>query len=208
MGALVVTPPEITPQILEFCRNELGCGGAPFFIEITAARRAKPGECHYNVDHAIQVQGGRQVFGWAIWQGHSWIEAEFHGIHETANGELVDLTPDADGETRRLFVVDTKHTFQGRAIPKHYKVLTPSVAVAKGIEKFAAANKIRCQYVAGRRMPMSVALEIHLLEAAGGTLLQEGVRRKFKPTEKERRLARQLKRRAKRDARKSKGGAL
>ena len=51
-------------------------------------------DCFVNVEQAIAKNGGRAVYGWAIWQVPGvYIEAEFHCVWENDAGEMLDVTP-------------------------------------------------------------------------------------------------------------------
>lgn len=113
------TPRVITPLIRKRCRNLCG-GNEPQYIPITPIPGARYYSCHTNVDWHIQRHGGTNVYGWAIWSNPIWFEFEFHSVWQSPSGELVDITPDADGETQRLFVIDPTRVFAGVTHPKRY----------------------------------------------------------------------------------------
>ncbi|APO98907.1 hypothetical protein BJD13_07325 [Xanthomonas perforans] len=61
-----------------------------------------------NVDKFISANSGEKVIGYKIWYlPESYIEAERHAILR-CDGELRDLTFNADGETSILFVPDAQ----------------------------------------------------------------------------------------------------
>jgi hypothetical protein len=72
------------------------------------------GACHLNVAHRVQHHGGERVFGWMIWTGPMFTEGEFHSVWRSPDGELLDITPRADGEKFILFVPDPKTKVQAR----------------------------------------------------------------------------------------------
>lgn len=68
----------------------------------------KAGFCHANVLHHVKHHGGNQVCGWMIWEGASFVEAEFHSVWQNGeDGELLDITPRVDGESEVLFLPDS-----------------------------------------------------------------------------------------------------
>lgn len=138
----VVTPPTITPEIVEFCKS-IGCDSAPVYLPIKQVQGALPGRCHPNVQAMIDKHGGKAIYGWVVWGNKDWLETEFHSVYQTPTNELLDITPDPDGETRRLFVVDPNRVFEGYAPPKHYKVLSDKLNIIKAVSLFKKANVLR-----------------------------------------------------------------
>lgn len=106
------TPPEpINGQVRNFCWSL--SHKKPVFLLFTAVDNCYiSGHCHLNVKHRIRECGGRRVYGWVIWQQGRMIEAEFHCAWETPDGQLLDITPRADGEERVLFVPDPKRKIE------------------------------------------------------------------------------------------------
>ncbi|MBB5746610.1 hypothetical protein [Brevundimonas variabilis] len=77
--------------------------------------------CHMNAKHLAMSPGGRRVHGWAIWQYPSFAQAEFHSVWEDLDGNLVDVTPHRNGQTKVMFVRDPSLVIErdpetGRAI--------------------------------------------------------------------------------------------
>lgn len=115
------TPLEISPVIL-MASSELSAGHQPYYLEITSGKDDKFLDCHNNVSRKIATEGGSQLFGWVFWEApEMWIEAEFHSIFVSPLGEQIDLTPDKEGMTRRLFLPDpTKEWSPELDHPKRY----------------------------------------------------------------------------------------
>jgi len=71
-------------------------------------------ECFENVRMCVEQRGGSALYGWLIWR---WpgvlVEAEFHCVWQSASGELEEVTPRPDGDTRVLFVADPDRTYAG-----------------------------------------------------------------------------------------------
>lgn len=140
----VITPPEIDADVLAATKSFND--QAPFYINITPTPFAGTGRCHFNVTQQIEKAGGTAFFCWAIWQCKAWVEAEFHCLWKKPDGTLVDITPDPDGETRRLIQAELIRRFEGRAIPKKWFLLSDEDKVAEAIAMFAKADRIRCAY--------------------------------------------------------------
>lgn len=143
---------QITPSIRDFA-VELECG-EPTYIPIIPGNgfgidfECLPGQCHLNTAVASKQMGGEPVFGWSIWENTNgdWLMAEFHSVWKTPQSELIDVTPDLDGETCRLFCIDPVRTFDGRCIPSRYKVLTKKRNVVRAVHLLNRANDIQCRY--------------------------------------------------------------
>jgi len=97
-------------------------------------------ECPSNVRRHIQSDGGDAITGWQIWE---WvglmIEAEFHQVWRSADGELRDVTPKVLPFPRILFVPDPRLTYDGRQINNIRRALTSDNRVREFI---ALADRI------------------------------------------------------------------
>ena len=104
-------PTAITDYILTFC-NTIVPGGVPIFIGITPDRDSRPLDCFMNVRHAVEKQGGRIQYGWAIWEWRGvFVEAEHHAVHDLGNNQpWRDITP-CRGYQSRLFLPDDSATY-------------------------------------------------------------------------------------------------
>jgi hypothetical protein len=115
LGKLQTTPVGITPPILAFCESitpEL----EPLFLNVpplTSGNQHMLSEAHFNVREHTKREGcGSIQYGWVIWeQPNVLLEAEFHSVWKAPNGELIDITPQMDGEKQVLFLADPVRTF-------------------------------------------------------------------------------------------------
>lgn len=66
------------------------------------------GRCAFNVERVLQKAGGRDVYGWTLWQGRYVVEAEAHVVWQPdERSPVVNVTPHADGRILPgLFVED------------------------------------------------------------------------------------------------------
>jgi hypothetical protein len=62
--------------------------------------------CHVSAKHRAINEGGKRVHGWALWDFEGFIVGDHHSVWETAEGELVDVTPPKCGADQVLFVRD------------------------------------------------------------------------------------------------------
>lgn len=70
-------------------------------------------ECFPNVEKKITNDGGKLIYGWQIWEDQYFIEAEFHGIWESPEGNLIDISPKKNNEKRILFIQDKNRVYEG-----------------------------------------------------------------------------------------------
>ena len=66
--------------------------------------RYKTAQCSVNVCHCVRERGGKAVNGWQIFELRHVTSLSFHCIWESPDGELIDITPAAQGETEMLFL--------------------------------------------------------------------------------------------------------
>src|SRR5205085_4684270 len=63
--------------------------------------------CYKDVERQVVEFGGEIAYGWEVWE---WpriiIEAEFHAVWRSPEGDLTDVTSKADGEQAIVFISD------------------------------------------------------------------------------------------------------
>lgn len=102
------TPAAITPEIIAFCDSLKA--DPPVYLPVQKDRNGMYGFCNIGVLEKIKVDGGAIRFGWIIWEyPRAYLTAEFHAVWVSATGELIDITPKPDGETRIVFAGDTSY---------------------------------------------------------------------------------------------------
>jgi hypothetical protein len=86
--------PADTPQVRAFCRSLLP-GGELMRVPVNPPGWAEPEYCTDNVRMMIERHGGRAQSGWRIMESlpHVLLEAEFHVIWISPDGEALDVTP-------------------------------------------------------------------------------------------------------------------
>jgi len=88
------------PHTQEFCRNVV-TNGAPINVTCRPLPNYPENECFPIVEEYVADNGGERIIGWAIWERRGvFIEAEFHAIWRSPEGENIDIVP-------RLFPVDS-----------------------------------------------------------------------------------------------------
>lgn len=145
------TPRNITPEIESFAASIVGDSPSLTFNSIEAVPEAQLERCHQNVGMHCDKNGGEAVFGWSIWECDLWIEAEFHSVWRDDHGLHHDITPDRDGESKRLFVEDRSRKWDPvtkRAQPRRYFAKTKNRHALKFIDIKKQQESIRTKYAA------------------------------------------------------------
>lgn len=116
MSTITTTPPKVTPAVHRLT-DSVVLGAEPVYLPVRPEADAIVHECFPNVQAKIARDGGQMLCGWQLWE---WpdvlVEAEFHAVWVSPCGELIDITPKPEGETRILFVPDPGRRYEGVAI--------------------------------------------------------------------------------------------
>jgi hypothetical protein len=105
------TPRRISPVIVRLCAA-LDPTQTPRYVPVRPDPDAKVQDCFFNVRTSVERRGGRLQFGWTIWEWPSTlVEGEFHAVWVSPDGMWVDVSPKPDGESRILFLPDSKREF-------------------------------------------------------------------------------------------------
>lgn len=143
------TPDAITHEILEFCR-EIDPTQEPVYIYVTPEDGQLILECLDNVERLVKERGGEIQHGWIIWEAPGYLlDAVFHAVWRSPDGDLVDVTPQMDGETRILFLPDSYMTFNGGVVANRRKALSNSLEVQALIHEGEAMDAAREEYHSG-----------------------------------------------------------
>jgi hypothetical protein len=95
-------------------------------------------DCFPVVARHVDRAGGEPCYGWRIWElPWAYVEAEFHVVWRSPDGELVDITPTQTGISRILFVPDPSAVYEGRQVKNVRRALSPNSLVD---EFFRAAD--------------------------------------------------------------------
>jgi hypothetical protein len=107
------TPSQITRAVRRLA-EKVAPGNQAVFLAVKPEADAVVNECFPNVEAKIARMGGHMLCGWQLWEWpHLLIEAEFHAVWVSTEGEMVDITPKAQGETRILFVPHQRRRYEG-----------------------------------------------------------------------------------------------
>lgn len=110
--AATTTPVEISEAIIKFCA-QIDPTQTPAFIRPKPDPKAVLHECYANVRRKIKNHGGSMQLGWLIWETPGiMLEGMSHAVWRSPQDELVDVTPQMDGEAQLLFLPDSSATIQ------------------------------------------------------------------------------------------------
>ena len=92
----------------------IGSTEEPVYLDVKTEPFAEVAECFSSVKEKVRRDGGSMQLGWQIWQiPDIMIEAEFHAVWKSPDGELIDITPKKCRIDRILFVPDSKARYYG-----------------------------------------------------------------------------------------------
>lgn len=122
-------------HVLEFCDSVVPAQ-LPILIPHEPLANKPLLECLTIVPEHVAHYGGKQLTGWAIWEGPHIIEAEFHAVWQDPDGRIVDLTPRPPemALANILFLEDPSREYTGRQIDNIRKALVDSFNVKRLIK--------------------------------------------------------------------------
>lgn len=171
MNNTTTTPSKLTDQIVAFCR-EIDPTAEPEYIDVTPSPNGMVKECFETTDAHVAVNGGTVQHGWIIWETPGiLLDAEFHAVWCDSNGQLIDVTPKEDGETRILFLPDSKRVWKRELVPNIRKIIRDSPALRRHLAFADLAHRIRKKHfmngrldakAASRDLAVALAREQHL----------------------------------------------
>lgn len=123
------------PHVLEFCSTVVP-GQLPILVPHEPLANKPLLECLTIIPEHVAHHGGKQLTGWAIWEGAHIIEAEFHAVWQDTEGRIVDLSPRPPQMTLAsiLFLEDPSREYTGRQIDNIRKPLVDSFNVKRLIK--------------------------------------------------------------------------
>lgn len=148
------TPKAITPQILELCKR-IDATQTPVFVPVMPVSGTLRNECFPNVQSHIKQYGGAIQYGWMIWEYPIGVEGVFHACWVDTSGQLVDITAKDDGETKILFLPDSKKVYEGIPIDNVRQLSTKNPVILRGIRFEEEFHKVRVKHnIDGRSCAM------------------------------------------------------
>ncbi len=110
------TPLAISDKILALCQS-ISKSESPVYVQCKPEPYAQINECIPAVKKKVKECGGRIRYGWQIWEWPNvLIEAEFHSIWVSPDGQLLDITPKPWVVENILFLPDTDVKYEGKQI--------------------------------------------------------------------------------------------
>jgi hypothetical protein len=111
------TPRDIHKYVKQLI-EKIGAGTTPVWVDIRPTRAARISECFINVPNHIQKHMGGMQYGWTIWQvANLFVEAEFHAVWVSPQGQYLDITPKPERDTRILFLPDDSRKWEDKLVP-------------------------------------------------------------------------------------------
>lgn len=131
--------------VTSFCRSVVQ-GQIPKLVLHQPLTDQPFNECFSIVPEHIATHGGKEQFGWAIFElKRVWLEAEFHVVWEREDGVLVDLTPRPEPLDHILFLPDPERRYDGMQVNSIIKALSKKPSVQRFImlqrEYYLALNE-------------------------------------------------------------------
>lgn len=109
------TPKKITNHIRKLIAK-VAPGQEAMYLPVRPDAAAKVNECFPNVEAKISQAGGSMLCGWQLWEWPNvCVEAEFHALWVSPEGEYVEITPKQYGEKIVLFVPNPSLSYTGFA---------------------------------------------------------------------------------------------
>tara|TARA_R110002167_G_C12369509_1_gene623973 strand:- start:65 stop:580 length:516 start_codon:yes stop_codon:yes gene_type:complete len=96
--------------------SKVGAKSEPVFLPSRPVAGAPLNECFPIVDKKVESAGGKKVLGWQIWKTPLLVEAEFHAVWESPEGDLIDITPKSLPLAKILFLPDEAAVYEGKQV--------------------------------------------------------------------------------------------
>ncbi|MDB5123026.1 MAG: motif domain protein [Mucilaginibacter sp.] len=112
----MITAPLLTDDNLSELIGLLKIDTVPSFIPVNLDSLSEKNDCFDNVHAKVQRDGGERIVGWQLWKQPFMIEAEYHAIWRSPNGELVDITPKNIAIDKIMFVEDPNNPYDGQQL--------------------------------------------------------------------------------------------
>lgn len=149
------TPSGVTDKIMELCGGILA-DAESVYIPVVAQKWSLPSECFPNVECMVREQGGQQVNGRVVWQWMNIIvEVEIRSVWRSPEGELIDITPRANGEREILFLHDAGMVYSGQSIGNVKLAINGLPLAAELVDFGDRIDAVMCSYKPGTEIPLS-----------------------------------------------------
>ena len=103
----------ITKAILKLAR-QIDAKSEPEYVSVQPSSDCVAGASFQNVSAMARRSGGSAQHGWRMREQPAvFVEGEFHAVWRRPDGDLIDITPRADGLNEILFLPDSRLVWQG-----------------------------------------------------------------------------------------------
>jgi hypothetical protein len=156
------TPGAITAEIIGLCESLNA--NPPVYVPVGDDPHGMYGFCNLGVLDKIKAEGGEIRFGWNIWEYPGvYLTAEFHAVWVDPIGNLVDITPKPDRETRIVFAGDPTlppdFDFAKRPNNRRARIYQPTDRVMLAKARIATFNRTQTKYETNRATRKGMTLE-------------------------------------------------
>jgi hypothetical protein len=97
-------------------RAEIDSKSILLTVRCAPEKGAELNDCFPLVEAKIAECGGESVLGWYIQESKLLVEAIFHAVWKTADGELIDISPKPVLTKEIFFVPDTNTVYEGKQV--------------------------------------------------------------------------------------------
>jgi len=125
----MIIVPAITNNKLTDLFKMIGCADAPVIIQMDLSENYPKNECFDNVTANVKIHGGERIDGWQFWQHDYMLEAEYHAVWQSPEGNLVDITPKNSAFEHILFISDPSRPYHGAQLDNFRLNTTPNQLV-------------------------------------------------------------------------------
>jgi SEC-C motif len=112
----MITVPQLKDERVPNLLALIKLNASAFFVPVVPDAWAKRNECFDNVSAKMQSDGGERRVGWQIWKHPFMLEAEYHAVWESPDGNLFDITPKDIKTGEILFVEDPTRPYDGQQL--------------------------------------------------------------------------------------------
>ena len=133
-----ITPTCISYQVLQLA-HKLVPNSKPIFIPIQANPNAKLLECFQVTKGFVSKNSGEVVYGWRVWERPTvMLEAEFHAVWRSKEGQLTDVSYSNESGKTILFLIDPQRVYEGKQVNNYRQPRRQG----KAIEQFINACNV------------------------------------------------------------------
>lgn len=150
-------PGKVTSPVKKLI-NRIAPGQQPRYVKVLVEFDAEINECFVNLERKIKRDGGGIQYGWAIWYLPGILmEAEFHAVWISPEGELIDISPRPIQFKEIMFLPDPSNIYSGRQIGNIRISLSKNLKVKEYIRLHEELFKIMNEgELANKHGPISI----------------------------------------------------